>query len=312
MGNNLGVWLKRESIGYIVVDMRHVKRYIFFFLMCFMALMGKAVADSVKLIHYSGCVNIGIPDTLLLRVESPKEGISYHWQLPEEWESIGCTTCSELQVITHEKAAGRRIYGVSAENGSAFDTIQVRGADTALILRLRQFRYSAVFLSGSAATAKSFDMVWYKGSLSAENFLASTSSWILESQTEGQKPLLKYRFKENNACWSVTDEVLVWDSILPLRLAHYDGCVNIGIPDTLLLRVENADKRLKYHWQLPEEWEPMGDTNSGELRVVTHETKDTTRIYGVSLGYGTFFDTIHVRGADTTLIIVDDGDVYLL
>lgn len=162
----------------------------------------------LKLQHYDGCVNIGIEDTLLLQVENPVEGLRYEWSLPEAWQPLGCDTCGELSVVTLEPAATTQIYSVSTSIcDKAFDTIQVKGADTTLFLRLRQGRYTAVSVSGSGATAKLFDLVWYKGNLSDANFVVSASSWILESQLEGQIPLLKYRFKENNACWSVTSEM---------------------------------------------------------------------------------------------------------
>lgn len=162
----------------------------------------------LNLQHYDGCVNIGVEDTLLLQVENPVEGLHYAWSLPEAWQPLGCDTCGELTVVTLEHAATTQVYSVSTSIcDKAFDTIQVRGADTTLFLRLRNGRYTAVSVSGSGATAKLFDLVWYKGNLSEENFVASASSWISESQLEGQIPLLKYRFKENNACWSVTSEM---------------------------------------------------------------------------------------------------------
>ena len=111
-------------------------------------------------------------------------------------------------MVTLENAATIQIYSVSTSIcDKAFDTIQVKGADTTLFLRLRQGRYIAVSVSGGSATTKSFDFGWYKGYFSEENFIAG-SSWILESQLDGQEPLLKYRYKENNACWSVTSEMV--------------------------------------------------------------------------------------------------------
>ena len=102
-------------------------------------------------------------------------------------------------------------------------------------------------------------------------------------------------------CFEAKSETRWW---IP-KLIHYDGCVNIGVPDTLLLRVENADARLRYRWQIPDTWEPIGDTNRGELRVITHETKDTTHIYGVKFAdrENWRYDTVQVKGADTTLYI---------
>ncbi len=164
----------------------------------------------LKLQHYDGCVNIGIEDTLLLQVENPEEGLRYEWSLPDAWQPLGCDTCGDLSVVTLEHVATTQVYSVSTSVcDKAFDTIQVRGADTTLVLRLRQGRYSAVSLSGSAATTKSFDLVWYDGDFTEENLVASGTSWVLESRFEGRVPLLKYRYKENNACWSVTSEMFI-------------------------------------------------------------------------------------------------------
>lgn len=158
----------------------------------------------LKLQHYDGCVNIGKEDTLHLQVENPVAGLRYEWRIPEGWRPIGSDTCGELTVLTLENAATTQIYSVSASICDKLsDTIQVKGADTTLFLRLRQGRYIAVTESGSSATTKTFDFGWYKGSLTEENFVAS-SSWILESQLEGQEPLLQYRGNGDNTCWTVT------------------------------------------------------------------------------------------------------------
>ncbi|MDE5544615.1 MAG: hypothetical protein K2I83_04320, partial [Bacteroidales bacterium] len=265
------------------------------------------------MVHYDGCVNIGVPDTLLLRVENPVEGATYRWQIPDTWKSIGCTTCAELRVETQETAAATRVYGVSLSGaGFAFDTVQVKGADTTILI-LYGIAYHCINTGMRQVNDEHhFDFVWYKGNLSEENWVVNknNSPSIFWSQLNGKKPLLKYRRKGNNTCWSVTDEVVVYESVWPIRLKHYDGCVNIGVPDTLLLQVENADERLHYSWKIPNEWEPIGDTNGSELRVITHETKDTTRVYGVGIGWAYnkpqyAFDTVQVKGADTKLLIFD-------
>ena len=264
----------------------------------------------IKLVHYDGCVNIGVPDTLLLRVENADARMHYRWKIPAEWESIGDTNHGELRVITHETKDTTRVYGVRFADGGdewIFDTVQVKGADTTLLIMLRHGRYNPINKDYRDIEFTHFDFAWYKGNLTEENWIVNNSSWILKSQCDGQKPLLKYRIKGNNTCWFVTDEVVVHDSVVPIKIKHYDGCVNIGVPDTLLLQVENADERLRYHWQIPETWEPIGDTNRGELRVITHETKDTTHIYGVKFAdrENLRYDTVQVKGADTKLLIFD-------
>ncbi|MDE7102262.1 MAG: hypothetical protein K2O37_05650, partial [Bacteroidales bacterium] len=270
--------------------------------------------DTVKLVHYDGCVNIGVPDTLLLRVENPVEGATYRWQLPDTWKPIGCTTCAELRVSTQETAAATRIYGVSLSGaGFAMDTVQVRGADTTIYIAIAtNFKqYGAILSSLRAPSHTHFDLEWYKEDFSSSNLL-TTQNVCLISRFEGFSPLLKYRIKGNNTCWSVTDKIT--DSPHS-RLVHYDGCVNIGMESELLLRVENPLEGLRYHWQIPETWEPIGDTNGSELRVITHETKDTTRIYGVKFAdFGpSLFDTVQVKGADTTnQVILDFFEDYLL
>ncbi|MDE5610359.1 MAG: hypothetical protein K2I66_08255, partial [Bacteroidales bacterium] len=262
-------------------------------------------------------MNIGVPDTLLLRVENPVEGAAYRWQIPDTWKPIGCTTCAELRVETQETAAATRVYGVSLSGaGFAFDTVQVKGADTTILI-LYGIAYHCINTGMRQVNDEHhFDFVWYKGNLSEENWVVNknNSPSIFWSQLNGKKPLLKYRRKGNNTCWSVTDEVVVRDSIAPIKIKHYDGCVNIGVPDTLLLRIENADARLRYRWYLPAEWEPIGETDRGELRVITHETQNTTRIYRVNYANigPSVSDTVQVKGADTTLIILEDYRAFEL
>ena len=206
------------------------------------------VADSIwpeRLAHYDGCVNIGVPDTLLLRVENADARLHYHWKIPAEWEPIGDTNRGELRVITHETKDTTRVYGVqllaAADGYWVFDTVQVKGADTTLfMLLIRYSQYFATTPQWRVVGTQSFDLWWYKGDFLEENLIVKTSS-VGVSQLGEMKPLLKYRIKENNTCWSVTDEVVVYDSVWPIRLKHYDGCVNIGILHLQQQGIGNTD-----------------------------------------------------------------------
>lgn len=162
----------------------------------------------LNLQHYDGCVNIGIEDTLLLQVENPVEGLRYEWSLPDAWQPLGCDTCGELTVITLENAATTQIYSVSTSIcDKSFDTIQVRGADTTLVILVMRTQYFASLVNGRPTNNQVFELWWYKGDFSEENELVS-SPYVNESIFSGLTPLLKYRPRTNNACWSTTSEIL--------------------------------------------------------------------------------------------------------
>lgn len=147
----------------------------------------------LNLQHYDGCVNIGIEDTLLLQVENPVEGLRYEWSLPEVWQPLGCDTCGELTVVTLENAATTQVYSVSTSIcDKAFDTILVRGADTVLVMLLmRGVQYFAATPQGKMVSTQSFDLLWYKGDLSEDNFIIG-ASYTTVNQFGGLMPLLKY------------------------------------------------------------------------------------------------------------------------
>ena len=401
--------------------MEHLKKYIFFVLMCLLCFEAKSETPwwIPKLIHYDGCVNIGVPDTLLLRVENPytDDKGSYTWTIPDTWKPIGCVTCNELKVVTYEKEAATRVYRVGLmENHNmhyAYDTVQVRGADTSVII----WTFFDIYLAAQNCfddfledTRGAFEYLWYKGRVNPDS-LISRDIYEEIYRFNGTPPVLAYRSAAG--CWSVTDKVVTVgelslelqgqgrvrihsgitycevdtpgktekelgrsevlrfevrpapgyyldrveigngaqmrvvsecdiqekDGVFSFRdfpkwiddfttedyrivlkegekktvpvcedtvkLVHYDGCVNIGVPDTLLLRVENPVEGAAYRWQIPDTWKPIGCTTCAELRVETQETTAATRVYGVSLsGAGFAMDTIQVRGADTTIYIV--------
>ncbi|MDE6694839.1 MAG: hypothetical protein K2J57_03285, partial [Bacteroidales bacterium] len=166
--------------------------------------------------HYDGCVNIGVPDTLLLRVENADARLLYHWKIPAEWEPIGDTNRGELRVITHETKDTTRIYGVRFASDRVdwtFDTVQVRGADTTLYMML--MKSAQLFVStpqGKLVSTHFFDLWWYKGDFSEENRVIN-SSYISLSPFGGLRPLLKYRLKGSDACWSATDKVITPNSL---------------------------------------------------------------------------------------------------
>lgn len=162
----------------------------------------------LNLQHYDGCVNIGIEDTLLLQVENPVEGLRYEWSLPEAWQPLGCDTCGELTVVTLENSATTQVYSVSTSIcDKAFDTIQVKGADTTLVILVMRTQYFASLVNGRPTNNQVFELWWYKGDFSEENELVS-SPYVNESIFSGLTPLLKYRPRTNNACWSTTSEIL--------------------------------------------------------------------------------------------------------
>ena len=50
--------------------------------------------------------------------------------------------------------------------------------------------------------------MWYKGDFEEENFVIK-AQYVSLNRFEGLTPLLKYRIKESDACWSTASEVLV-------------------------------------------------------------------------------------------------------
>lgn len=164
----------------------------------------------LRLQHYDGCVNLGIEDTLLLQVESPVEGLRYEWSIPETWQSMGCDTCGELIVVTLENAATTQVYSVATSIcDKAYDTIQVKGADTTLFILVNRTQYYAGGKSNNAYSVVNknlFDCAWYKGSFEEDNFVVK-SYYTVASRFGGLKALLKYRHK-NEGCWSTTSEMV--------------------------------------------------------------------------------------------------------
>ena len=162
----------------------------------------------LNLQHYDGCVNIGVEDTLLLQVENPVEGLRYEWNLPGAWQPLDCDTCGELTVVTLENAATTQVYSVSTSIcDKAFDTIQVRGADTTLIILVNKTRYMIGTENLKAANYRFFDTKWYKGDFLEENWVTN-AYYASEDQFDGLTPLLKYR-RKNEGCWSTTSEKVV-------------------------------------------------------------------------------------------------------
>ena len=168
------------------------------------------VTYEAQLAHYDGCVNIGLPDTLLLRVENIQEEISYQWDLPENWTSIGCDTCGEITVAVQEPIATLRNYGVSGmpvcPEFVSRDTIYVKGADTTLIILDDGWSYVAVTPTWEDIDELSFEFQWYKQSLESDII----DSYVLSEKYlyDEESPLLAYRY--NFGCWSVTDVVEEW------------------------------------------------------------------------------------------------------
>ena len=176
------------------------------------------VTYEAQLTHYDGCVNIGLPDTLLLRVENIKEGISYQWQLPENWTPEGCDTCGEITVAVREPLAAVKTYSVRADNTKGCvsiwkeDTVSIRGADTALLIVDFEDIDMYVVLSEDFGLVdeNAFVYLWYKTTLSPDNFVDSFEM-VAKYLFKGEPPILAYRY--NEGCWSVTEKVIDYNDI---------------------------------------------------------------------------------------------------
>ena len=176
------------------------------------------VTYEAQLAHYDGCVNIGLPDTLLLRVENIEEGISYQWDLPENWIPVGCDTCGEITVAVQEPIATIRNYSVSGmpvcPEFVSRDTIYVKGADTTLIILDDGLAYWAVTPTWEDVDERFFDFQWYRQSLKSD--IIDIYVWAGKSLFDGESPLLAYRY--NSGCWSVTDVVEEWSDDMEYSL----------------------------------------------------------------------------------------------
>lgn len=161
----------------------------------------------LRLQHYDGCVNLGIGDTLLLQVENPLEGLYYDWNIPENWQAIGCDTCGKFKVVTLENAPTTQVYSVSTSIcDKALDTILVKGADTTLVILVNRTRYIIGNENSTIANYRFFDIEWYKGNFGEEN-IVTKAYYASADQFDGLTPLLKYR-RKNEGCWSTTSEMV--------------------------------------------------------------------------------------------------------
>ncbi|MDE5763266.1 MAG: T9SS type A sorting domain-containing protein, partial [Bacteroidales bacterium] len=176
------------------------------------------VTYEAQLAHYDGCVNIGLPDTLLLRVENIEEGISYQWDLPKNWIPVGCDTCGEITVAVQEPLDTVRTYGVKTDNTNGCvsiwkeDTVSIKGADTVLLIVNFEDIDMYVVMSEDFGLLDEnvFVYLWYKTALSPNNFVDSFEM-VAKYLFKGEPPVLAYRY--NEGCWSVTDEVINYDDI---------------------------------------------------------------------------------------------------
>ena len=206
----------------------------------------------LNLQQYDGCVNIGIEDTLLLQVENPVEGLHYAWSLPEAWQPLGCDTCGELTVITLENAATTQVYSVSTSIcDKAFDTIQVRGADTTICIGKYRNRYIAVSLQKTMLSDDDFDFEWYDVDFSTEKI--AEGFYAFEYQFPEGMPLLKYKFKPKSECWSTTSEIvqmstiksIVANDILPMNTEEDIELIPNPTTNQTLLRWEADMDRIE-------------------------------------------------------------------
>ncbi|MCM1532446.1 MAG: T9SS type A sorting domain-containing protein [Bacteroides sp.] len=169
------------------------------------------VTYEAELAHYDGCVNIGLPDTLQLRVENIREGNAYLWDLPENWIPVGCDTCGEITVAVQESIDITRSYRVSGVPACpkfvSYDTVFVRGADTTLIILDDGYTYCATPRILDYVDEDVFEFLWYKKYCHPDNvvdFYVVTDQYLFD----GEPPVLAYRY--DHGCWTVTNEVVEW------------------------------------------------------------------------------------------------------
>ncbi|MCM1042320.1 MAG: T9SS type A sorting domain-containing protein, partial [Bacteroides sp.] len=173
------------------------------------------VTYEAELAHYDGCVNIGLPDTLQLRVENIREGNAYLWDLPENWILVGCDSCGEIMVAVQEPIAVERTYGVRADIAAGCanvwkeDTVSIKGADTVvLIVDLEDMdMYCVMNKDLDFVDAEAFEFVWYKTALKPDN-IVDEFDMVAKYLFEGEPPILAYRYKD--VCWSTRSEVVPW------------------------------------------------------------------------------------------------------
>ncbi|MDE5608805.1 MAG: T9SS type A sorting domain-containing protein, partial [Bacteroidales bacterium] len=72
---------------------------------------------------------------------------------------------------------------------------------------MRGSQYFAATPQGKMVSTQSFDLWWYKGDFSEDNFVVK-AAYVSLSRFGGLTPLLKYRLKGVNACWSTTSETM--------------------------------------------------------------------------------------------------------
>ncbi len=266
-------------------------------------------------------------DSVYLSVKNPLAGYVYWWScVGEDWKitPLNAQGSKALLIATGENNG---VLVLSATNAYATDTASsvykvvrcvenceydtLSGIDITEATCLRQGD-TAIFRIMADPSATSYTWQFGGGWEPSEYVTENPYDTVVKVRVGKHQGWAKVTGKNCAGEWTMqTDSIAI--SFGELNLQHYDGCVNIGIEDTLLLQVENPVEGLRYEWSLPEVWQPLGCDTCGELTVVTLENAATTQVYSISTSIcDKAFDTILVRGADTTLIILVNKTRYMI
>ncbi|MBD5396847.1 T9SS type A sorting domain-containing protein [bacterium] len=266
-------------------------------------------------------------DRVELSVKNPLPGYVYWWScVGEDWKitSLNAQGSKALLVATGENNG---VLVLSATNAYATDTASsvykvvrcvenceydtLSGIDITEATCLRTGD-TAIFRILADPSATSYTWEFGGGWEPLEYVTENPYDTVVKVRVGTHKGWAKVTGKNCAGEWTMQTSDSIAISFGELNLQQYDGCVNIGIEDTLLLQVENPVEGLHYAWSLPEAWQPLGCDTCGELTVVALENAATTQVYSVSTSIcDKAFDTIQVRGADTTICIVISTKQYL-
>ena len=266
-------------------------------------------------------------DSVYLSVKNPLVGYVYWWSCVDEDWTITPLNAQGSKALLVATGENNGVFVLSATNAYATDTASsvykvvrcvenceydtLSGIDITEATCLRTGD-TAIFRIMADPSATSYTWEFGGGWEPSEYVTENPYDTVVKVRVGKHQGWAKVTGKNCAGEWTMqTDSIAI--SFGELNLQHYDGCVNIGIEDTLLLQVENPVEGLRYEWSLPEVWQPLGCDTCGELTVVTLENAATTQVYSISTSIcDKAFDTILVRGADTTLIILVNKTRYMI
>ncbi|MCM1169367.1 MAG: T9SS type A sorting domain-containing protein [Bacteroides sp.] len=270
------------------------------------------------------CLSEG-QDSVYLAVKDPVDGYTYWWKGTEKGWKINPLNArgTEALLQTGGKDGVLTLY---ATNAYATDTVSnmykvvycvetceydtLSGIDITEATCLRQGD-TAVFRIQADPSATSYRWEFGGGWEPSEYVTENPYDTAIRVKVGAHKGWAKVTGMNCAGEWTMQTADSIAISFGELKLQHYDGCVNIGVEDTLHLQVENPMVGLRYDWHLPATWQAVDCDTCGELSVVTLENMATTQTYSVSTSIcDRDFDTIQVRGADTTLLILVNKTQY--